>query len=68
MIVGAGRRQRRSRLSYARIHGAQGMGDLVRLFDDVRIRDQGDAENSGVGQRVEGDADVAWVYRGGHYG
>ena len=42
--------------------------ELVRIRHDVRIRDQGDAENSGVGQRVEGDADVARVYRGGHYG
>ena len=57
-----------SRLGYVCIYGAQGTGELVQLFDDVRIRDQGDAENSGVGQRVEGDADVAWVHRGGHNG
>jgi hypothetical protein len=59
---------KRSRLGYACTHGAQGMGELVQLFDDVRIGDQGDAENSGVGQCVEGDADVAWVHRGRHHG
>ena len=50
--------------------GAPGMESWSTGFvcHDVRIRDQGDAENSGVGQRVEGDADVARVYRGGHYG
>jgi hypothetical protein len=58
----------RSRVGEAGVHGAQGMSERVQLFDDVGIGDQGDAENSGVGERVEGDADVAWVHRGGRHG
>jgi hypothetical protein len=59
---------RKSLLGYVCIYGAQGTSEPVRLVDNVRIRDQGDGENSGVGQRVEGDADVAWAHRGGHNG
>jgi hypothetical protein len=58
----------RSRVGEAGVHGTQGMSERVQLFDDVGIGDQGDAEHSGVGQRVEGDADVAWVHRSGHHG
>ena len=44
------------------VDGAEGMSELVRLGDDVRIGDHGGGEDSGVGERVEGDTDVAGVH------